>query len=236
MENIGCFVEQVLSIYLPMWDVELWRRGTGGSGRSRGDGLMAPPYRLDQGRYGVRTAGKQPRLILAKSDGRQEVVVRCCGECLRLGVRWGMSVAEARAMCGENVRVVAFERERSVHGMHVLAKWAVRYSPRVWVEQVTREEEREAVGGGAGGPDGVMLDVTGAAHLFGGEQMMLVEVATRLRRMGFYGTGGDRPDRGGGVGRGAVWGGGVDGGARGATGGGAGRVASAGAAIAGLRD
>jgi protein ImuB len=34
-------------------------------------------------------------------------------------------------------------------------------------------------------PDGVMLDVTGAAHLFGGEEKLLRDIETRLRAQGF---------------------------------------------------
>jgi len=53
-----------------------------------------------------------------------------------------------------------------------LALWATRYTPTVspWGE--------------AEGADGLFLDVTGAAHLFGGEARLLADLAARLDRFG----------------------------------------------------
>jgi len=53
-----------------------------------------------------------------------------------------------------------------------LALWATRYTPTVspWGE--------------ADGADGFFLDVTGAAHLFGGEERLLADLAARLDRFG----------------------------------------------------
>ncbi len=42
-----------------------------------------------------------------------------------------------------------------------------------------------AARGALDAPDGVMLDVTGALHLFGGERCILVEIETRLQAQGF---------------------------------------------------
>jgi protein ImuB len=52
-----------------------------------------------------------------------------------------------------------------------LALWATRYTPAVspWAEN---------------GADGFFLDVTGAAHLFGGEEKLLADLALRLARFG----------------------------------------------------
>ena len=53
-----------------------------------------------------------------------------------------------------------------------LALWATRYTPAVsaWGED--------------NGADGFFLDVTGAAHLFGGEEMLLADLSCRLDRFG----------------------------------------------------
>ncbi len=52
--------------------------------------------------------------------------------------------------------------------MHGLALWARRWSPLT----------------GTQAPDGLVLDITGAAHLFGGEQAMLTDALRRLARQG----------------------------------------------------
>jgi protein ImuB len=55
-----------------------------------------------------------------------------------------------------------------VRFLHVLRRWATRYCPWVGLE----------------GGDGLVLDITGAAHLFGGEAMMLADMRQRLNRAG----------------------------------------------------
>ncbi|HEX4771556.1 MAG TPA: DNA polymerase Y family protein [Bryobacteraceae bacterium] len=52
--------------------------------------------------------------------------------------------------------------------MTQLVEWCDRYSPLV----------------AADGEDGIILDITGCTHLFGGEGALLLEVGQRLRRMG----------------------------------------------------
>src|SRR5262245_45320446 len=53
-----------------------------------------------------------------------------------------------------------------------LALWATRYTPTVspWSEE--------------NGADGFFLDVAGASHLFGGEEMLLADLISRLDRFG----------------------------------------------------
>jgi Nucleotidyltransferase/DNA polymerase involved in DNA repair len=53
--------------------------------------------------------------------------------------------------------------------LDALANWCDRYTPLVALD----------------GKDGLMLDITGCAHLFGGEERMLDDVLTRLSHMGF---------------------------------------------------
>ena len=50
-----------------------------------------------------------------------------------------------------------------------LCRWMERYSP--WVAPDP--------------PDGILLDVTGVPHLFGGEQRMMAEMRQRLAQYGF---------------------------------------------------
>ena len=57
-----------------------------------------------------------------------------------------------------------------------LADWAERYSPRVGLDGL------DGTGGG-----GLWIDVTGAAHLFGGERALLRDLSARLARRGLTG-------------------------------------------------
>ncbi len=83
------------------------------------------------------------------------------------GLHAGMSHADARAFCPG-----LQSRPADVIGdgrfLLTLRRWATRYCPWIGLE----------------GEDGLVLDVTGAAHLSGGEAAMLDDMRARLRRAG----------------------------------------------------
>ncbi|MDQ2094945.1 Y-family DNA polymerase [Rhodalgimonas zhirmunskyi] len=84
-----------------------------------------------------------------------------------LGLSRGMSFADARAFCPD-----LLSREADSMGdarfLGVLRRWATRYCPWVGIE----------------GEDGLVLDVSGAAHLWGGEGEMLADMRARAARAG----------------------------------------------------
>lgn len=81
------------------------------------------------------------------------------------GLHAGMSYADARAFCPELI-----SRPADIYGdqrfLHVLRRWATRYCPWVGLE----------------GRDGLTLDISGAAHLFGGEAALLSDMRQRFSR------------------------------------------------------
>ena len=85
----------------------------------------------------------------------------------RQGLRRGMSLSDARAYCPDLLSLPV-NLPTTHRFLRVLSRWATRYCP--WV--------------GLDGEDGLVLDVTGAAHLFGGESEMLSDMRQRLARAG----------------------------------------------------
>ncbi|UCH75126.1 MAG: DNA polymerase Y family protein [Rhodospirillales bacterium] len=85
----------------------------------------------------------------------------------RAGLSPGMTLADARAVAAHLMTVPADPRADAVL-LSRLARWAGRYTPIV-----ARD-----------GADGLFLDITGCAHLFGGEAAMLTDMATRLEGLG----------------------------------------------------
>jgi len=81
----------------------------------------------------------------------------------REGLRVGSSLADARAAVPSLVSHPA-EPERDRQALHRLALWLGRYGPARNVE----------------GCDGVWIDTTGVAHLFGGEAKLLEDLVRRL--------------------------------------------------------
>lgn len=87
------------------------------------------------------------------------------------GLRRGQSHADASAIAPELVGVPA-EPERERQALEQLALWCERWSPAV------------AVDPSPDGQEGLFLDMTGAAHLFGGEASLLSLMETRLAAAG----------------------------------------------------
>lgn len=86
-----------------------------------------------------------------------------------LGLHVGQALADARAMIPALESVE--EDSTADHTLvESLADWAERYTPLV-----------------ARDPDnGLILDITGAAHLFGGEDALVEDLSNRLRSQGFH--------------------------------------------------
>jgi protein ImuB len=80
----------------------------------------------------------------------------------------GQGLAEARAM-HPAVHVVDEDERADRALLEAMADWCDRYTPLVALD----------------GNDGLFLDITGCAHLFGGEEALLDNVLKRLEQMGF---------------------------------------------------
>jgi protein ImuB len=85
-----------------------------------------------------------------------------------LGLRPGMALADARAMY-PGIAVADADVEADRRLLVAIADWCDRYTPLVGLDP----------------PDGLALDITGCAHLFGGEEALRLDIVTRLARQGF---------------------------------------------------
>ena len=83
----------------------------------------------------------------------------------------GQAHADARAIVPDLVSAPA-EPERDLEALRRLALWAERYSPCVAVDAASPAYE------------GLLIDMTGGAHLFGGEAALLADLRARLARAG----------------------------------------------------
>lgn len=88
----------------------------------------------------------------------------------RLGLRTGMPLADARAMIPE-LGAADDDPAADAALMDEVAAWAERYTPLVAID--------------AHAAHGLTLDITGAAHLFGGEAAMVADLVRRLTEQSF---------------------------------------------------
>lgn len=86
----------------------------------------------------------------------------------RAGLSAGLPLADALAALPALVALPA-DRAADAAALRALAAWAAGFTPLAAPVP----------------PDGVILDITGCAHLFGGEQGLVAAAAGRLRRAGF---------------------------------------------------
>lgn len=82
-----------------------------------------------------------------------------------VGLKAGMTLADARARVPQ-LTAIAGDPVADMAWLERIADSCDRFTPGVMIEP----------------PDGIMLDVTGCAHLFGGEYGLLAEVEARMRR------------------------------------------------------
>jgi len=86
----------------------------------------------------------------------------------KLGLNLAMSLADARAM-QPKLEAVEEEPEEDARALDNIAAWCERFTPIVVLDP----------------PEGLFLDITGCAHLFGGEEKLRTEIVTRLHAQGF---------------------------------------------------
>jgi protein ImuB len=124
-----------------------------------------------RGRLPMMIAGPtaEAPMVLAGKVGRREVVTAACPAALALGLSPGTPVTQARALVpGLEVRPADPAADGAL--LDRLALHAARFwSPTAAVS----------------GPDGIWIDLTGSAHLHGGEETFCRRAARFLARLGF---------------------------------------------------
>jgi protein ImuB len=114
-----------------------------------------------------------PIATFAAEHGAQRLAA-VCPLAARAGLRSGMMLADARAMLPDlAVHPAAPEADAAL--LERLAAWCERYTPYVAID---RSQEH------AGGA--LWLDITGCAHLFGGEAALRRDLLARLERRGLH--------------------------------------------------
>ncbi|WP_102226585.1 Y-family DNA polymerase [Acidimangrovimonas sediminis] len=111
--------------------------------------------------------GQTPPFVLTQRQANTERIHCLNAAAEAAGLYRGMTSTDARAFCPGLVSRPADPRGDARH-LAVLARWATRYCPWVGLE----------------GEDGLVMDITGAAHLAGGEAALLDDLGARMARAG----------------------------------------------------
>lgn len=114
-----------------------------------------------------RKQGEHPLVVVARK-GNILALVGADANARRQGLRPGLAFADAKARVPQ-LEVAEHDETADADLLERLADWCDRYSPLVAVEP----------------PDGIVCDITGVSHLFGGEAGLVADMESRLRAQGF---------------------------------------------------
>jgi protein ImuB len=109
----------------------------------------------------------QPFVLAAPEHGRM-VVKACSQEAASKGIAAGMAVADGRALL-PGLKVLEDKPEFAEKLLGALAEWCLRYTPAAAIDL----------------PDGLVLDISGCPHLWGGERNYLKDIVGKLRGYGY---------------------------------------------------
>jgi protein ImuB len=128
--------------------------------------LWLPDWPTDR----LLRAGRAPArpFVTAITTGNRRLVVAACADAVACGIGPGLPLADAQAYCPE-LAVFPADPAGDAGALRRLAEWCGRWSP--WTVP--------------DGGDGILLDITGCAHLQGGEEKLIDEVAGHIGKAGF---------------------------------------------------
>lgn len=106
--------------------------------------------------------------MISRQENNTQRIAALDEQASALKLKPGMGIADARAMYPA-IEVVGADPDADRNLLEALADWCDRYTPLVALD----------------GRDGLFLDVTGCAHLFGGEETMLGSMLERFFEQGF---------------------------------------------------
>lgn len=111
--------------------------------------------------------GKIPFVVYASKNGRM-IITAANSIAERKGIRPGMVLADANAIFSP-LESIEDKPELFETVLQDIAKWFIRFSPVVASDPF----------------DGIIINATGCAHLFGGERKYLEEIVSRMKTHGY---------------------------------------------------
>jgi len=106
-------------------------------------------------------------LVVYGKRGNAELLTAIDDAAERLGLTPGVALAQARAM-HPGIEAIAEDAEADSQLLDNIADWCLRYTPLVACYP----------------PDGLLLDISGCAHLYGGEDALVADLSGRLEKAG----------------------------------------------------
>jgi protein ImuB len=124
--------------------------------------------RLSTDRIARQRDEASPPFVVFGKRGNLDLLVAINAAAERLGLSAGLTLAQARAM-HPTLTAVPEDAAADAHLLAAVADWCQCYTPLVAADP----------------PDGILLDIGGCAHLFGGEERLRDDLLARVAAFGF---------------------------------------------------
>ncbi|MET4082606.1 protein ImuB [Pedobacter sp. UYP30] len=106
--------------------------------------------------------------VFAANEKNRKVITAINSIAEKKGLKTGMPLADAKALVPD-IEVFDYKPGMELKLLRKLGEWCIRYTP--WV--------------GINAPDGLVMDISGCAHLWGGERAYYTEIISKLRLRGY---------------------------------------------------
>ncbi len=169
-------MRRVMSLWLPRWPTDRLRRAAARADRVDPQPRSPSPCPLPErrgferkrgGGGGKASEGESP-LVTAVTIGSRRLVAAANDAALAVGIVPGLPLADAQAFL-PGLAVRAADAPGDAAALRRLAEWCGRWSP--WTAP--------------DGLDGIVFDITGCAHLRGGESRLAAEILGRIAGEGY---------------------------------------------------
>lgn len=108
--------------------------------------------------------------VFATPDHGRMIITAVNPIAANFGIEKGMRVADAKAICPA-LEVIDDKPGRIRNLLEGLGQWCIRYSPIVAIDEFSL--------------DGLIMEISGCPHLWGGEREYLKEIVSRLKSKGY---------------------------------------------------
>ena len=130
--------------------------------------MWLPRFSTDRLKRKDASLSEAAPLIISGKANNALYVAALEARAQKLGLYKGQPLANARAMV-PSLTIIPADEKQDLALLDEIAQWCDRFTPFVAADP----------------PDGLILDISGAAHLFGGEAAMLDHVAQKIAAQGF---------------------------------------------------
>ncbi|MEM9969417.1 MAG: DNA polymerase Y family protein, partial [Pseudomonadota bacterium] len=111
--------------------------------------------------------GGDAPFAVVRETGQMQVISSVSEAAQAAGVHVGQPLRDAHAMCGQLITRLQNPQAEAAF-LRSLTRWAGRFSPWIAAEE----------------PDALLLDISGCAHLFGGEAALIEEMVSTAANLG----------------------------------------------------